>query len=146
VDDPDATVRRAAVGALGEIRDPRATGRLLGALADPGLQAAALEALRRLGAAALPEMERAFAASTLEADPRRLLIDLAGRLEDPKARRLLLAGLDDPDPAVRAEAAAALGDGGFREALRPLLEKKAGDPSPEVRQAAASALRKLQPR
>ena len=146
VDDPDATVRRAAVGALGEIRDARGAKRLLAALADPGLQVAALEALRRLGAGALPEMERAFAGATLDDGERRLLVDLAGRLADPSARRLLLAGLDDPSPAVRAEAAAALGDGGFREALRPLLEKKAGDPSPEVRQAAAFALRKLQPR
>jgi HEAT repeat protein len=146
VDDPDATVRRAAVGALGEIRDPRGAGRLVAALGDPGLQAAALEALRRLCTAALGEMERAFAAGTLDADQRRLLVDLAGRFEDPSARRLLLAGLDDAIPAVRVEAAAALGDGGFREALRPLLEKKASDPSPEVRQAAASALRKLQPR
>jgi HEAT repeat protein len=47
---------------------------------------------------------------------------------------------------VRAEAATALGDGGFREALRRLLEHRSSDASPEVRQAAASALRKLQPR
>ena len=146
VDDPDATVRRAAVGALGEIRDPRGAGRLVAALGDPGLQAAALEALRRLGTAALPEMEQAFAVGALDAEQRRLLVDLAGRLADPSARRLLLAGLDDASASVRVEAAAALGDGGFREALRPLLEKKASDPSPEVRQAATSALRKLQPR
>ena len=74
------------------------------------------------------------------------------------ASHLRLRGIDgnrvivrsrDGDPLegrVRIEAAAALGDGGFREALRPLLEKKASDASPEVRQAAASALRKLQPR
>ena len=47
---------------------------------------------------------------------------------------------------ARAEAATALGDGGFREALRPLLEHRSTDPSPEVRQAAAGALRKLHPR
>jgi len=145
-DDPDDTVRRAAVTALGEVKDPRASARLVGALGDPALQAAAREALRRLGAAALPEMEQAFARGTLAADGRRLLVDLAGRFEDPAARRLLLAGLEDQSPAVRAEAAAALGDGGFREALRPLLDRKATDPSAEVRQAAASALRKLQPR
>jgi HEAT repeat protein len=116
------------------------------ALADPALQAAAREALRRLGAAALPEMEQAFTRGSPGAEARRLLVELAGRFEDPAARRLLLAGLEDQSPAVRAEAATALGDGGFREALRPLLERKASDPSPEVRQAAASALRKLQPR
>jgi len=113
---------------------------------EAGDPAAALEALRRLGPGALPEMERAFAAGALGADERRLMVDLAGRLEDPSARRLLLAGLDDPSPAVRAEAAAALGEGGFREALRPLIERKEGDPSPDVRRAAAYALRKLQPR
>lgn len=87
-------------------------------------------------------MRRGF----VTADARKLLVDLAGRFEDSAARRLLLLGLEDESPAVRAEAAGALGDGGFREALRPLVERKASDPSPEVRQAAASALRKLQPR
>ena len=49
-------------------------------------------------------------------------------------------------PGVRVEAAHALGEGSFREALRPLLELKSSDPASEVRQAAAGALRKLQPR
>jgi HEAT repeat protein len=146
VDDPDATVRRAAVGALGEIRDAGAAGRLLAALADPALQGAALEALRRLGASALPAMERALGGGTLPDGPRRLLVDLAGRLEGAAALRLLLAGLRDESASVRAEAATALGDGGFREALRPLLDRRASDASPDVRQAAAGALRKLQPR
>ena len=61
-------------------------------------------------------------------------------------KRLLLAALRDPMPGVRVEAAHALGEGGFREALRPLLELKSSDPAPEVRQAAAGALRRLQPR
>jgi HEAT repeat protein len=91
-------------------------------------------------------MEHAFRQGGPSPEARRLLVDLAGRFEDAAARRLLLAGLEDQSPAVRAESATALGDGGFREALRPLLEKKAADPAPEVRQAAASALRKLQPR
>jgi HEAT repeat protein len=47
---------------------------------------------------------------------------------------------------VRADAAHALGDAGFREALRALMDIKASDPSPEVRQAAAAALTKLAPR
>jgi HEAT repeat protein len=145
-DDDDATVRRAAVSALGEIGDPRSAACLAAALADPALQAAGREALRRLGRAALPAMERAFASGALEPDARRLLVDVAGRLEDPAARRLLLAGLSDPSASVRVEAAHALGDGGFREALRPLLELKSTDPASEVRQAASGALRKLQPR
>ncbi|HXY38729.1 MAG TPA: HEAT repeat domain-containing protein, partial [Vicinamibacteria bacterium] len=140
------TVRRAAVAALGEIGDSRATAPLVGVLSDPGLQTSALESLRRTGAAALPELERAFHSGRLEPDLRRLLVDLASRLEDPAALRLLLAGLQDAAPSVRVEAASALGEGGFREALRPLLERKSKDASPEVRQAAAAALRKLAPR
>jgi HEAT repeat protein len=134
------------VGALGELRQPGAAGRLLAALADTALQGGAVDALRRLGASALPAMERAFEGRTLPAEARRLLVDVAGRIEGGAARRLLLLGLEDESPAVRAEAATALGDRGFREALRPLLERRSGDPSPEVRQAAAGALRKLQPR
>ncbi len=142
--DDDATVRRAVVATLGELGDPRAASRLAQALQDPGLQSTALEALRRLGLVALPEMERAFSSAGPEV--RRLLVDLAGKLEDRTARRLLLAALADDSAEVRAEAALVLGDGGFREAMRPLMDLKASDPSLEVRQAAGRALRKLTPR
>ena len=124
--------------------DPRAAGPLTLALRDPALQATALEALRHLGAAALPELERAFAAAGPEA--RRLMVDLAGRLEDRRARRLLMSALADDEARVRAEAALAIGDGGFLDAMRPLMDLKASDPSPEVRHAAALALKKLAPR
>jgi HEAT repeat protein len=142
--DDDATVRRAVVTALGDVGDSRAAGALAQALQDPGLQVTALEALRRMGLAALPEIERSFPASTPEA--RRLLVDLVGKIEDRRARRLLLSALADASPDVRAEAALALGDGGFMEALRPLMDVKSADPSAEVRQAAAAALKKLAPR
>ena len=142
--DEDATVRRAAVMALGELGDPRAASQLTLALQDPALQASALEALRRLGAAALPDVERGFAAAGAEA--RRLMVDLVGRLEDRRARKLLMAALADDEAAVRADAALALGDGGFLDAMRPLMDLKATDPSAEVRQAAALALKKLAPR
>jgi hypothetical protein len=72
-------VRRAAAAALGDVKDARAAGALVVALGDPGLQATAFESLRRLGATALPEMERAFAAPGGDAEVRRLLVDLAGR-------------------------------------------------------------------
>jgi len=142
--DDDATVRRAAVAAMGEIGDGRAAGPLVRALADAALQPAALEALRRMGTAALGDLEGAFAASDQEA--RRLVVDLASRLEDQRGRKLLLAALADDSARVRAEAALALGEGGFMDALRPLMDLKASDPSPEVRQAAAVALKKLAPR
>jgi HEAT repeat protein len=144
LEDEDATVRRAALAALGELRDVRGARPLLRALDDPGLRSTAVEALRRLGPDALGEVERAYAAAGPEV--RKLLVDLAGRLDDPAAGRLLTAALADASPTVRAEAALALGDGERREALRALMDMKAQDPSPEVRQAAAQALKKLAPR
>jgi HEAT repeat protein len=142
--DEDATVRRSVIAALGELGDARAAGRLVQALGDPGLQASAQEALRHLGAAALPELERSFAGAPPEV--RRLLVDIVGRLEDRHVRRLLLAALADDSAAVRAEAALALGDSGSLEAVRPLADLKASDPAVAVRQAAARALKKLAPR
>jgi HEAT repeat protein len=89
-------------------------------------------------------MERAFASASPSA--RRLLVALVGRLEDRQGRKLLLAALADDSAQVRAEAALALGDGSFLEAVRPLMDLKAQDPSPQVRLAAAQALNKLTPR
>jgi HEAT repeat protein len=73
-------------------------------------------------------------------------VSLCGRLDDRRARRLLLGALADDTASVRAEAALALGDAGALEALRPLMDLKASDPSPEVRRAATQALKKLAPR
>ncbi|HEY5906500.1 MAG TPA: HEAT repeat domain-containing protein, partial [Vicinamibacteria bacterium] len=142
--DPSADVVSMAIWALGEIGDVRAAAHLAHLLPEAALQATALEALRRLGAAVLPELERAFAAA--EPAARCLLLDLVGKLEDPRARKLLLQALSDQSPVVRAAAALALGEGGFLDAVRPLMLVKEKDPSPEARQAAAAALRKLAPR
>jgi HEAT repeat protein len=132
------------VAGLGEIADARAARALTQLLGDPALQTAALEALRRMGASALAEVERAFVGAGAEV--RRLLVDLVGKLDDRQGRRLLLSALADDSGQVRAEAALALGDGGFLEAVRPLMDLKASDPSAQVRQAAAVALTKLTPR
>ena len=142
--DDDATVRRAVVAALGEIGDARAAQRLREILEDPSLQAAALEALRRIGGPALPEIERA--PGQIGPEARRLLVNLVGKIEDGRAARFLIQALSDPVAAVRAEAAMALGDAGHLEAVRHLSQLKAADPSPEVRHAASSALRRLGPR
>ncbi|MBN2371033.1 MAG: HEAT repeat domain-containing protein [Vicinamibacteria bacterium] len=140
----DPTVQRAAVAALGEICDARSTRPLIQSLDDPGLQSTALEALRRMGANALTDIERILPDVGVEA--RRLLVNLVGKIEDRRIVRVLLSALGDSSPRVRSEAALALGDSGFLEALRPLNQCKTADSSPDVRQAAAIALRKLAPR
>ncbi len=69
-----------------------------------------------MGVAALPEMERAFAGAPAEV--RRLIVDLVGKLEDPRAAGCSLSALADDSAEVRAEAALALGDGGFLRGRR----------------------------
>ena len=84
-------------------------------------------------------MERAFAAAGARgaAAARRP----RGQARGPPARRSCCSPPSPTTaPQVRAEAALALGDGGFLEAVRPLMDLKASDPSAEVRQAAAMAL------
>jgi HEAT repeat protein len=130
--------------ALGEIGDPRAARRLGELLEDPAIQSTAIEALRRMGAGALPELERSFQGA--EPAGRRALVSLAGKLEDERARRLLQQALLDDDAGVRAEAALALGDGGFVDSVRALMDLRGSDPAPAVRRAAARALAKLAPR
>ncbi|MCU0242959.1 MAG: HEAT repeat domain-containing protein, partial [Vicinamibacteria bacterium] len=132
------------VAALGEIGDARATKRLVETLDDPGLQAAALEALRRMGGAAMADLERAFQMTGPEA--RRMLVNLIGKIEDRRAVKLLLVALSDVAAQVRSEAALALGDVGSLDAVRPLMDLKMNDPVTDVRHAAAIALRKLSPR
>ena len=143
LEDEDHTVRRAAVAALGDLRDPRAARPLLRALGDPGLQSTAAEALRRLGPAVL-ERGAAGLSGGLPRGPEAAR-GPRGAPRRSRRGRLLLTALADDSADVRAEAALALGDGEHREALRALMDLKASDPSPDVRKAAAQSLKKLAP-
>ena len=64
---------------------------------------------------------------------------MRGGCSSPRSPTTAAAGAD-------ARRRIALGDGGFLEAVQPLMDVKASDPSPGVRQAAAAALKKLAPR
>ena len=131
VDDPDATVRRAAVAALGEVGD-HARRRPPGGRARP-TQGCRPPRSRRCGGSgppALPEIERALASGAPDAEVRRLLVDLAGRFDDAGRAPPAAGGARGREPRPCApRRRIALGEGGFREALRPLLERKSSDPS-----------------
>ena len=145
LDDDDATVRRAVVAALGEIGDARAA-----APPDPAPVRSRPAAVGPGGAAADGAVRAARAGARLRgrgagrAAPASWTSWASSRTA--RDARLLLAALADDSAQVRAEAALALGDGGFLDAVRPLMDLKASDPSAEVRQAAAMALTKLTPR
>ena len=128
LDDPDATVRRAAVSALGEIADPRrgrSPGR--GALGPgaAGGRARGPATARHRG----PARDGAACSRRARA-PTRAGCSWTWRAASRTRPRgaCCWPRSTTPSPAVRAEAAVALGDGGFREALRPLLDRKAERP------------------
>jgi HEAT repeat protein len=85
------------------------------------LRNAAVEALAGLGALAAPAVEAALRAGTLDADGRKLAVDVLAGARQPRSAAALVASLDDEDPNVRAAAAEALGIVGGEVAATALL-------------------------
>ncbi|MHA4816756.1 fumarate reductase/succinate dehydrogenase flavoprotein subunit [Streptomyces aculeolatus] len=139
--DPDAAVRRAAVGVLTEAAPPGAGPALAEALADEdaAVRAGAAAALREL-VEVLPA-DGALRAALL---PALGLPDAGARAAALEVLRALRLGgeaefapaLADPEPAVRVQAVRALATAGAAGALA----RAAADPAREVRVAAAHAL------
>lgn len=104
--DSDASVRRIAATALGNIRDDAAAAALQGALTDedPSVRIRATRGLRLImGADALPLLSTV---ATTDKDPevRRLTVHLLSELDGPIARAAVESALNDPDEAVRRAA------------------------------------------
>ena len=148
VDDPDATVRRAAVRRSARSGDPRAAGRLAGRPRRPGAasgRARGPAPARRRGAAGDGARLRRRDARRRTSGGCSSTWPAASRT--PPRDGCSSSALADPSPAVRVEAAIALGrrrlPRGAAAAPRPQGERPArrrsGRPPP-------SALRKLQPR
>ena len=108
--------------------------------------------------AALAEVEGAMRRAARVPDPDRPYDRLApeveramGGLPDhpmdrPTSVDALIAHLDDPDPAIRAQVALALGRfEGMATRILPLLEARLGSPEPRTRAAAAVALTGMRP-
>jgi len=86
------------------------------------LRNAAVEALASLGAAAAPAVEELLAHGGLDADARKLAIDVLAGARQPRSTGVLVGALSDSDPNVRAAAAEALGLIGGDRAVESLLE------------------------
>ena len=109
--DPSWRVRKAAVERLTALEDVSGPVRaLVPALADgenPGRRNAALEALMRFGAAAVPVLLEA--SHDADVDVRKQAVDALAAIGAPAAAQRLAELLGDPDANVRAAAADALG-------------------------------------
>ena len=86
------------------------------------LRNAAVEALAGLGAQAAPAVEQALRAGELDADGRKLAVDVLAGARQPRSISVLIAFLGDDDANVRYAAAEALGWIGGEDASRALQE------------------------
>jgi len=139
--DTDAEVRQAAAVSLRQIEDPAAVDALGKALKDssPNVRVTALAGLAHYKVAGSGPLVEALCKDNA-VEVRRTAVFVLGRLEDHAAVPTLEGLLkSDPDGAVRAGAAQALGDlraAESKEALRPLLK----DPVKIVQASAARSL------
>lgn len=143
----DATVRLAAVRALGLIGGPVVLPTLRGVLntdQDPAVRAAAVDALGAIGSrSAVPSL-----AATLREDAsskvRSAAADALAVVGGPSAPPALVASLSDEDPDARFAVVQALGLVGTPAAIPALLSRKRIEQDPDVRHAIAEALEMLE--
>ncbi len=141
LNDRDPNVRKAAVDALGQIGDHRALSPLVRRLADtsPEVHAAAIEALSRFGPAVIDLLLLAYETAW----QRGAVIRILGSVGGQQATDVLLQGLTEYDPAVRRNAAWALGEIRAVQAADDLYLRATIDGERAVRRAASLALAKL---
>jgi hypothetical protein len=100
LDDPDATVRAAALDAVGaaDARQPEVVRRVIAALEAPRTAGSATAALRRLGDSAVPLLRAAIARDP--GRPSAQVIRAAATAAREHGAAVIAPALDDPDRAV----------------------------------------------
>lgn len=151
--EPQAAALSSVADALAAIGTPDALAALHSALASNEMtpaRHAAMGALERLGSAAVPGLLDLAASGS--AVTQRNAVEMLGWIADPAAVDSLTSALQASDPAVRAQAAWALGEtlAGIAEptsnqiaAQQSLATAAAADLSPDVRIHATQALSRL---
>ena len=124
------------------LKDEAASGKAFELLEDEGLAPAALEAVREIGIAALPEAGKHL--KNPSGRVRQALVNYLGSLGPGPGVQELIGMLHDDMTMIRAEAALALGRIGASEAVAELADALE-DESPEVQEAAVAALSGLPP-
>ncbi|MGE3807476.1 MAG: HEAT repeat domain-containing protein, partial [Gemmataceae bacterium] len=146
----DVQQRLAALQTLSKLTGDQAVPALVQALNDPSDEVGAqdVQALRKIGAKALPELVKAMSAkdatSTLKARGAETMIGISPLSDD--ALGVLLKGIEDPDVYVRVQSAIALGksDTHAPKAV-PVLAAALKDDSDVVRLLAINALGAMGP-
>ncbi len=138
----DPEIKRAALVALGWLRESRAVPRMIDALKDEPLSESALDALVSIGLPALNDVELSLEHPV--GMVRQALVRYLGSIRLPFSGPPLRQMLKDELSIVRAQAALALGNLGDIDAADGLIEAL-GDVNPEVQESAVAALANLNP-
>jgi hypothetical protein len=142
--DRDASVRRAAVEAIGRRNDPTDTPLLLSALSDPD-EIVRLEAMYALRDRLSPDLRREAlvnACSDSDETVRRKAIEALADLADERDTPVLLRALRDSDDSVRLEAIYAV-KYRLKPEMREDLVNASADANEGVRRKAIEALAEL---
>lgn len=119
----DWDIRKAAIVALGKIKDERVLEPLIGQLRNDEFNELATEALAEIGQPAVEKLVAAL--KDKDENVRKQAVIALGRIKDPAAGDALIEMLKDKDWFTRLTAAAALEqlhDERGREAIKPLLQ------------------------
>ena len=139
--DNDWRVRKTAVEALVALGGREVTQglvQLLSADDNAGARNSSIEALVRLGPQAVDALLPLL--SVKDPDVRKFAVDILGDIRDPRSTAHLISGLRDADENVRVAAAEALGKGGDRRAVEPLIVCLSASDQGWLDYAAAEAL------
>jgi HEAT repeat protein len=141
LDDEEEIVQAEAIVALGNMGDNKAVSHILPLLATEGLLPKAIEALEKLGIPDIQQFEEFLTKANTQL--KCLLMDLLGRLDDPKAADCLIRSLEQDFYSVRVHAARALGNVGSPDSIPPLERAKMEDQDEDVKKEADEALKKI---
>ena len=136
----DLKIKIAAVVLLGFVGDLRALSVFIKGCGEENLQRSSLEAIRKLGEAAGPQLFDRYNKAAEE--ERCVIVYISGEIRLPESRDIVTAALKDSSLMVRALAAEASGKSGLTE-LIPLVVRLLSDDSSEVRRRATAALVRL---
>lgn len=136
----DPGILEALIQVLGIVGDQRAATALLRVLRQERFRGVCLEAFRGIGPAALPELLAYFPKASCAEQAR--IAHLLGELEATQGIELLISGLTDQSPELRASCAVSLGRLAPTGVVRRIVDLL-DDAEAEVRQAALEALQRL---
>lgn len=111
--DDDVQVRRAALVAAGQLRNPKLWPLVIAHLDDLSLRPVAIDALQRGRESSLPALEEAYDVAE-DGDRRSSIVRMFGRIRGKTATELLLDKLEEDDAELRRDVLVSLRQCGFR--------------------------------